>query len=211
MTGIVLAGAGDLDALSLVVAEAFHDLPPSPWLVADETARKQVFPAYFRLYLQHGLDAGLVYTTLDRAAVALWFPIGTEPPLPPDGYDERLAAVTRPWTSRFVVFDAALEARHPAGTPHHHLALLGVRPDRQGRGLGGALLDAHHKELDRDGLPAYLESSSPRNRQLYRRRGYIALEPSIELPNGPSLVPMWREPSAPTRPAGRTVTIRNES
>lgn len=201
MTEIVLAEASDLDALSLVIAEAFHDLPPSSWLVADETARKRVFPPYFRLYLEHGLDAGLVYTTLDRAGVGLWLPIDTGPPLPPDGYDERLAAVTRPWNSRFVVFDAALEARHPTGNPHHHLALLGVRPDRQGSGLGTALLEAHHKELDRDGLPAYLEASSPRNRQLYRRRGYVDLEPPIELPNGPSLVPMWREPLVPAGPA----------
>ena len=194
ITEVIRAGASDLDMLSDLIAEAFFDLPPSPWLISDETARRQIFPSYFRIHLEHGLEHGLVCTTPDWAGAALWLPAGTEPPRPPDGYQERLASATAPWTSQFAAFDAALEARHPVGRAHHHLALLGVRPGRQGRGIGTALLQAHHQQLDQDGLPAYLEASSHRNRRLYLRHGYVLRRPAIRLPDGPSLFPMWREP-----------------
>jgi hypothetical protein len=36
-----------------------------------------------------------------------------------------------PWTERFLAFDEALDRHHPAGLPHHHLAILAVRPGRQ--------------------------------------------------------------------------------
>lgn len=197
MIEVVRAEAGDLDALSELLAEAFFDLPPSSWLIRDETVRRQVFPAYFRIHLEHGLTCGLVYTTPDWAGTALWLPVGTQPPAPPDGYEARLAAVTGPWLKQFIAFDAALMTRHPVTRTHHYLALLGVRPGRQGRGIGSALLQAHHQELDALGLPAYLEASSQRNRKLYRRHGYIDLTPPINLFDGPNLFPMWRE--SPTR------------
>ena len=55
---------------------------------------------------------------------------------------------------------------HPAGVPHHHLAMLAVRPDRQGRGTGTTLLGRYHEILDRDvGVPAYLEASDLRTRR----------------------------------------------
>lgn len=200
-TEVVKARAGDLDALSDLIAEAFFDLPPSPWLIVDEAERRRIFPSYFWIYLEHGLKHGQVYSTPDWAGAALWLPAGMDLPALPDNYDERLLSVTSPWTGRFVAFDVALEARHPVGEVHHHLALLGVRPGRQGRGIGTALLQAHHQVLDSEGLPAYLEASSQPNRKLYLRHGYTDHGPPIELPDGPSLLPMWREPQrAPSHP-----------
>lgn len=201
MTQIITADVADLEALSHVIAEAFCDLPPSQWLIADRKARCQVFPAYFRIYLDQALACGLICTTPDRDAVALWIPVGQHPPGPPPGYADRLRAATIPWTRKFLVFDAALARRHPAGTPHHHLGLLGVRPDRQGQGTGTALLDSYHQILDQAGTPAYLEASSDRNRLLYLRHGYTDLGPPIRLPGGPPMHPMWRQPR-PSSPPG---------
>jgi hypothetical protein len=189
---VVRAGDGDAEALSQVIAEAFGDLAPSRWLIPDPAARRRVFPGYFRLYVEHALASGLVHTTADRTAAALWLPAGTPPP---DGYDERLAAVTGPAASRFLAFDAALDRNRPAGIAHQHLAILAVRPYRQGRGTGTALLHARHAGLDRAGAPAYLEASSPRSRDLYLRHGYD-LRPGgpFRLPGGgPPMWPMWRE------------------
>jgi GNAT superfamily N-acetyltransferase len=194
VTDVVIAEDCDLDVLCDLMAEAFFDLSPSAWLIADETARREIFPSYFRIFLENGFANGYVDTTIGWAGAAVWLPVGTEPPRPPLGYHQRLTAATAPWTSRFIAFDAVLEARHPVGKAHHHLALLGVRPGRQGRGIGTALLEAHHHQLDTDGLPAYLEASSPGSRKLYLRHGYADLEPPIPLPGGPSLYPMWREP-----------------
>jgi ribosomal protein S18 acetylase RimI-like enzyme len=163
VTTVIRASADDLGVLSGVIAEAFHDLPPSSWLIADGAARRKIFPGYFRIFVEHALAAGTVYTTPGRDAVALWLPVDTEPPLP-DDYPERLAAATAPWTRQFLQFDAALGERHPAGFPHHYLAMLAIRPGRQGQGTGSALISHHHRLLDQTGTAAYLEASSPRNR-----------------------------------------------
>lgn len=193
---VILAGPADLDVLSDVIAAAFFPLPPSRWLIGDPAARRQIFPAYFRLYVQHALADGLVYTTPDRTAAALWLPVSARPAGPPPGHDAALAAAAGPWTDRFRVFDATLDQHHPAGTPHHHLALLAVRPGRQGQGTGSMLLAAHHAALDRDGIPAYLEAASPRTRQLYLAHGYVPWPGApFHLPDGgPPMWQMWRDP-----------------
>jgi GNAT superfamily N-acetyltransferase len=82
-------------------------------------------------------------------------------PGPPPGHGHQLAVATAPWTSRFQAFDEALEDHHPAGLSHQHLAILAVRPGCQGQDIGTALLTARLHDLDRDGVPAYLEASSP--------------------------------------------------
>jgi len=202
---LIRAEPGDAAVLSAVLAEAFFDLPPSRWLISDEASRRRIFPAYFQIFVDHALACEVVHTTPDRAAAALWLWMGQQPVPAPDNYAERLREVTAPWTSRFIEFDAALESRHPAGAAHHHLALLGVRPGQQGRGIGTALLRAHHRVLDQAGAAAYLEASSPRNRRLYERHGYADLGPPICLPDGPRMFPMIRQPrsvaAAPDDPA----------
>jgi GNAT superfamily N-acetyltransferase len=193
---VVPAGAADLEWLSHLIADAFHPLAPCQWLISDPAARRQIFPGYFRLYAEHALADGIIHTTPDRAAAALWLPAGPDAPAQPADYGVRLAAATSPWTERFVAFDAALEARHPAGVAYRHLAILAVRPGRQGQGTGTALLRACHQALDRDGTPAFLEASDLRTRRLYLRHGYV-LRPNapIRLPDGgPLMWPMWREP-----------------
>ena len=62
-----------------------------------------------------------------------------------------------------------MEARHPKEPPHGYLPMMGVAPERQGRGLGTALLEPGLGALDEDRTPAYLEASDTRSRELYRR------------------------------------------
>ncbi len=203
---VVRASGTDLEVLSGLIAEAFFDLPPSRWLVPDRAARREIWPGYFRIYVQHALAAGVVHTTPSHDAAALWLPVGQAPPAPPEGYATALTEVVGPHIDRFRAFDAALDARHPAGFAHHHLAILAVRTDRQGRGTGTALLEAHHRHLDSQiRLPAYLEASSQRTRQLYLRRGYTDHGVPIRLPGGPSMFPMIRMPQ-PAAAAPEAVT-----
>jgi arginine/ornithine N-succinyltransferase beta subunit len=47
---------------------------------------------------------------------------------------------------------------------------------------------------DDEGMPAYHEATSPRNRALYERHGYVD-QGAFTLPDGgPTLWRMWREP-----------------
>ena len=128
-----------------------------------------------------------------RDAAALWIP-GDGPAEPPGSYQEQLAAITGPHLDRFLAFDQQLGRHHPAGVFHEHLAILAVRPDRQGQGTGTALLDARHAALEDQGIPAYLEASDERTRRLYLAHGYTDHGSPIELADEVRMYPMWRQP-----------------
>jgi GNAT superfamily N-acetyltransferase len=203
------AGWADLQVLSQVIARAFHPLAPSQWLIPDPDARRALFGDYFRLYVRQALTAGVVYTTPERSAAALWLYADDPAGRQPADYDEHLAAATGVWVQRFRTFDTLLAQHHPTGQAHVHLAILAVHPDRQHRGIGTALLAAHHRLLDRAdvSLPAYLEASDTRTRELYLRHGYRDHATPIQLPDGPLMYPMWRQPpprtTEPSTPGGR--------
>lgn len=197
------ATAGDIPVLTQVIADAFHDLAPSRWLIPDPDARRYVLPRYFRILVEHAVACGLVQTTPDRDAAALWFPAGTGSPAGPPGYEERLAAATGPYLEYFRLLDEQFRTHHPVGAAHEHLAILAVRPGRQRQGTATMLLDACHAELDRQHRPAYLEASDAGTRRIYLRSGYLDRGAPIVLPaDGPgtartrpvTMYPMWREP-----------------
>jgi GNAT superfamily N-acetyltransferase len=179
-----------------VLTAAMSDGPVARWMMPDTALRRESSPEYFAIFAEHTMRYGDVYATVDPidgrlSGVALWFPL-TRPIAPPFDYDSRLKEVTGPAFDRACQLDAALEAEHPL-TPHHYLAFIAVRPDRQNLGIGSSLLARHHARLDRAGLPAYLEANDPRNRELYLRHGYTS-RPPVLLPDGPPVWPMWREP-----------------
>ena len=47
---------------------------------------------------------------------------------------------------------------------------------------------------ERDGVPAYLESSKERNIDFYARFGFRVRD-EVKLPAGPKMWPMWRDPA----------------
>jgi GNAT superfamily N-acetyltransferase len=208
---VVEAEPADAAELSGLIALAFHDLPASVWLVPEAAAREELFPDYFRLYVDLALATGTAYTTPDRTAAALWIPFGKEGHDGDDAhdagaeYDTRLAEVTGTRVDRFRAFDAQLERHHPTGERHDHLAILAVHPKLQGRGIGTALLEAHHRVLAASDEPvaAYLEAASIDSRRLYARHGYQDLPKPIPFPDGvpatTMMYPMWRPPSQGTQ------------
>ena len=72
-----------------------------------------------------------------------------------------------------------------------YLPLIGVDPVYQGRGYGGALMAHALQQIDEEHLPAYLESSNPRNISLYERHGFETLG-EVQLGSSPTFVPMLR-------------------
>jgi GNAT superfamily N-acetyltransferase len=86
----------------------------------------------------------------------------------------------------------ALEAVHPS-SPHWYLSLLGVDPNRQGIGVGSALLDAWLASVDCEAAASYLETDREENLGLYRGVGF-AVQQRIEVLGTPVWC-MWRPPS----------------
>ncbi|WP_433617000.1 GNAT family N-acetyltransferase [Dactylosporangium sp. CA-139114] len=178
-------------AVTATLTEGYLDGDLASWLVPDRATRRAVCTARFGILAELFLRRGQVDATEDLDAVALWWPVGRLLEMDVPDHDARLAQAMGDAAGRFLALDTAARALHPSYRPHHYLAFLAVRPDRQGKGMGSALLRHHHARLDLEATPAYLEAPGPRSRALFERHGYTAWDP-IPIPNGPALHPMWR-------------------
>ena len=193
--GVITAGPADTDALSQVIADAFHDLAPSRWLISDPDARREIFPGYFRIYVEHALAQGVVHTTPGRTAAALWLPAGVRPPAPDPEYMHPAGRCGKPLDRQ--VPPVRQSTRTPPPGRRRRTTTWPSSPSHlaaRASGTGTALLRAHHASLDAAGMPAYLEASDPRTRRLYLAHGYEDHGLPIHLARGPLMYPMWRNP-----------------
>src|SRR5258706_6249234 len=157
--GIRTARTGDIGAVAGVLAEAFLDGDLASWLVPDRFLRRSVYADYFLIFAAFFVTSGQVEATDDLDAVALWWAVGDELDLKIPDYEVRLAKATGRALGRFTALDMTMHSHHPTKRPHHYLAFLAVHPDRQGDGLGTALLHNRPGRLDAEGMPASLAAT----------------------------------------------------
>lgn len=188
----------EMDLACDVLARSFWDDPLQEYLFPDHRPRYQRLRIEFRLELNALWRKGVVHTTDDLSGIGVW--------AAPDRWRSDRSDMIRSIIPSVRAFGLRLpvamdllkkmEGAHPR-EPHWYLAILGTDPSRTGMGVGGALIRAVTERCDRDGIPAYLESSKFSNIAYYRRFGFEQTG-EITLEGGPSLYPMWREPQAPT-------------
>ncbi|MEU9228709.1 GNAT family N-acetyltransferase [Streptomyces massasporeus] len=193
------AGEGDRELIVRLLDDAFQDDPVSGWVFPGSADRRAKHPALMAAFTDIVLAAGRIDVTEDGSACALWLPVpADEGQGEGDAGDDEGPAQVReavdPDNERIEVIGRLTAAVHPAGRAHEYLWMIGVAPGRQGEGLGTALIEAVLDRCDREGLPAYLEASSARSRALYERLGFELVGPVLDLPDGPAMWPMWREP-----------------
>lgn len=187
----------DLRDLTIVLTRAFDDDPFVNWLVkADGRRRHNIARLMGHVLRVTTFPHGDVYTSADYHGAACWVPPGVAGP----GFlrvAPHLPGLARAigWRRLGVVGRALahVEAKHPR-EPHYYLATLGVAPEHQGRGAGGQLMRPVLERCDRDGIPAYLESSKERNVPFYERHGFSVTDVHDVAPGGPRLWLMVREP-----------------
>jgi GNAT superfamily N-acetyltransferase len=180
---------GDRQAVIAVITLAFSTDPMARWAFPDPATYLTVMPEMVRAFGGNGFAHGAAHLVAGGAAAAMWLPPGVHP----DG--DRLMALTAEHSPEEQQADmervfAQMETYHPAD-PCWYLPLIGVDPSLQGRGYGSALLRHALEQCDRDGMPAYLESSNPRNVPLYERHGFEVVG-TIQAGTSPPVAPMLR-------------------
>lgn len=190
------ATSDEVDSLARTLARAFHDDPVFTWLVPDASRRRATTERAFGVYLRRvWLRHEETYVAEGAAGVCVWEPPGTWKLR----IREQLAllpAMARTYgrlLPRTLAVIAALEKNHPE-EPHYYLPFMGVAPESQGRGMGSALMHPILKRCDAEGVPAYLEASTPRNRTLYERHEFEVNEEFRPGRDAPPVWRMWRDP-----------------
>lgn len=181
----------DVDKAVSVVALAFSADPICRWAYPDPDRYYRYFPPFIRAFAGAAFEVGTAYVTDDYSGAALWLPPGVH------GDEEALLAIideSIPAELQGPLFEMVeQQAESHPDRPHWYLPMIGVDPVHQGKGVGSRLLERALAICDAEGLPAYLESTSPGSRKLYERHGFEVVR-EIQVADSPPMWPMIREP-----------------
>jgi GNAT superfamily N-acetyltransferase len=173
-----LARLEDAPVLDQVLSDSFFDEPINGYFFPNADRRD----AASRLGMGYVLREMYIpkdgaWTTEDLDGVAMWNKPGDPEP---SAFQQLkgLPTMARAFRGRLpkalAAFSAAEKLR-PA-EPHWHLDIVGVSPDRQGLGIGSALVNTGLTEADRAGVPAFLVTSDAPNVPFYEHFGFAVTE-----------------------------------
>ena len=188
---IETATGSDEAAVTAVIVLAFGADPAARWTWPAARDFLSHFPGFVKAFAGNAFAHDSAYFLEGYAGAALWLP----PDVHPD--EDELMALLRRTGSAGVQKDLEsvfekMGSYHPT-EPHWYLPFIGVDPFEQGKGYGAALMKHALIPCDRDRVPAYLESSNPKNIPLYERHGFEVLG-TIQVGTSPPIVPMLRKP-----------------
>jgi len=192
-----VAGPEHIDSVTRCITLAFAADPVWSVALAREDGRTDHHEPYWRLFVEGAARHGTVFLLDGGSAVSVWLPPGA-PELSP-GLEtalEDLVATALDDLARASIHELyrRFETSRAAVPVHHaYLSLLATHPDDRGRGVGQALLAADLADWDRDGVPAYLESTNPRNDHLYARAGFARIGGFQAVRNDAPISAMWRD------------------
>ncbi|MGD9722741.1 MAG: GNAT family N-acetyltransferase [Pirellulales bacterium] len=178
----------------VAVGRAFCDYPLMVY-VAPEVARRA--PAVTTLYGAILWDAfrwGEVHVTPDVVGVCAWLP--PEKSVPTFWRQVRSGMLALPFDFGWRAFrtlslygDAAAKLHHDyAPMPHYYLAAIGVVPQRQGQGIGSAVMQPMLGRADDQKVHCWLDTHKEENVRLYQRHGFEVSQ-KVDLAGHP--VPVW--------------------
>lgn len=184
-------------AVTDVLARAFENDPLMSWMCPDDSRRLRQLGETFaffadRFWFRH---EDLAFTTDGIAGTSLWvapneWHASTWQQLRMlPGMLRRLGPRAFARTMQLL---GKMDSIHP-DERHYYLPIIGVDPAWQGKGLGSALLRPMCERCDREGMPAYLEATSPRNRACYERNGFEVTQ-EVSVADSPTFFAMWRKP-----------------
>src|SRR5579884_1471368 len=186
-----------LQEASDVLARAFQDDSAWVWVIPDPERRRRLLPWLFRV----GFDVSSadVHAAAGRVlGVARWLPPGTAPMRV--GATLR-ALVTTPLrlgsaTSRFLAYGRTVEALRAevAVGGHWYLAGIGVEPEAQRQGIGGALLRPGIDAAARAGIDAVLLTNNEANLSFYESHGFSVVREGATPQGGPHAWAMVKRP-----------------
>lgn len=176
-----------IPALTNVLGRAFATDPLAVWPMKPGSGHAEV-SQFFALYDGELVDEGWLWEAGDAAGAALWVPPGGE-----TRYGEVDERITKPAVRDELSDDEGARYemlwdwvwRYAPEEPHWFLDHVGVDPDHQGRGIGGALIRLGLDWSRRDGVPVFLETATPNNVPLYEHLGFRVDAAEVAPEGGP--------------------------
>lgn len=191
------ADAEGLAAAVDVLTAAFTGDPVMHWLFPGAAAHVRSLHTWWELMLSLQRSDAEVWLSPASTTAAVWrAPLFDDPapdPAARDRFVEVVAGLVGDRAEQVFDFFGRIGEAHPP-EPHWYLAAVGTTPDHQGAGAGAATLAPVLARCDDEGIPAYLESSNPRNVPFYHRLGFVETG-TLTTPDAAAVMTlMWRTP-----------------
>lgn len=184
----------DLASVARTLGAAFQDDPAFSWIISDPAKRRAMMPRFFAVMAEQSWRHGEVLSSEDRTAASLWFPAGEVR----DGVfsslkdNVRLLAQFGRALPRGLMVAEELHKRHPHPQPYSYLRYVGVAPEAQGKGWGGAIIRHGIARAAEKGRGVLLETATKSNVAIYTRLGFEVVEEWRVPGNGPQFWTMVR-------------------
>ncbi|KAK3690827.1 hypothetical protein LTR37_018955 [Vermiconidia calcicola] len=212
------AGKGYLPKAAELISRTFTEDPVIKFMLSSlsDEDRLAYMPTYMHTLLKAAtLNDGLIQEANDWCCCAVWMPPGKRVDniftMIPAGilgcfWKNGVAGIRRMLLDFGSQSDACKQKylRDSKGNPvkrHHYLYFIATDLHARGQGLASKMIARWQEKALEDGLPIWLEATTPRSRDIYARRGFKVVEEmrvgkgthveSGTMEEGGNGVPLW--------------------
>ena len=164
---VQLATAADRERVTATFVAAFVADPAVRFFFPDDQTYAKEAAGFAGTLFDQRLAYGTVWVVEGGAAVSMWNPPGA-------GSAEPAFHLPSSTVARLDRYESAVRTIMPSER-RWYLGVLATHPDAGGQRWGRAVMTAGLERARADGLPAYLETSSPVNVALYERSGWVVV------------------------------------
>ena len=160
------------------------------WCVPDDSMRQKIVANYYEIYLS---EAGCVADIAEDKSGTM---IGATVWLPHDvggGMYDEIDRIVGEFAPQFRAVSDASHANEPKDMAFYQLVGFVTAKEAQGQGVGTAMLKHNLDKFDAQGIPTYLEASTPyHGGGVYGRFGYRPFGELMVFNKNVILYPLWR-------------------
>jgi len=195
MVDIRTATLEDLAAIVDTAARSLDGEAMLHWSFGEDRFEERI-RQHFAYYDGENVRHGWIRLAAGGAGIAVWIPPDAREeyeaigPAPPGAEEEILGD----HADHHAAFWGWVEEHMPE-EPLTYLSHIGVTPERQGEGLGSALMRDGLARADREGVPIWLETSKATNAHYYEGFGFVAVAEEDAPGGGPHVWFMRRDPA----------------
>ena len=154
-----------------ILTKSFINDPHVNWLI-KESRNKNKMKIIMEYVFEESLGRGAVYLNDENTATALWNTEKKEKVT--FRYIKRnlsfLFRVGLKSTIRILKTDKLIYSKYP--NKYCQLYLIGVLPEKHGKGLASALMNPMIEKMKSIAVPMHLETENPENVEIYKKKGF---------------------------------------
>ncbi len=176
------ATTADVPRAVRTLTRAFADYPWTRHTIAAAEHERRLAEFQELFLTRIGLPHGKVWVADDGAAVAVWTTPATDAGAVFTELAPRFAELAGDRAAAHAAAEAALHPHRP-DDPVWFLGTVGVDPARRGSGLGRAVIEPGLAAAEREGVAAFLETSTAANVRFYEHLGFHVTA-EVDIPDG---------------------------